>query len=180
LADLPGKGDIPNNGAFQNLVQGNTATKLEVNDGSATTIMLSENIQKDNGYSWMGTQAGIAEQYFGMVWVVNLTPAPGNTNYDQVGIGKEATPIVSNGPWYARPGSSHPVGTFNVVFLDGHTRGMRPDIDYAVYQSLLTANGRKCDDPAMHRGADTMSLPPADPIRVFRTRAPLSETDYGD
>lgn len=174
------KGETLENGPFHNLTDGRATSKIEVNDGASTTIMLSENIHKDSSYSWLGVGANqMAEQHFGMVWVVNVTPSSGTpmNNYDQVGIGKEIVPPSSIRPWYARPASGHPVGSCNVVFLDGHATSITPEIDYTVYQQLLTSNGRKCEDPAMHRGMDTAALPATDPIKVFRLAPPVSESD---
>ena len=38
----------------------------------------------------------------------------------------------------------------NVAFCDGHGDFLRDDIDYAVYQQLMTPWGRKCVDAAKH------------------------------
>ena len=47
----------------------------------------------------------------------------------------------------ARPSSQHPTGV-NVAFADGHVNFMREDIDYYVYQQLMTPHGKKSDMPA--------------------------------
>ncbi len=63
----------------------------------------------------------------------------------------------------------------NVVFADGHTQYLRDDIDYIVYQRLITPNGRNCVDP-VNWGNPVGSSPPA--IVTFRKAPPLSEADY--
>ena len=45
----------------------------------------------------------------------------------------------------------------NVTFCDGHGQFLRDDIDYTVYQQLMTTNGRKCVDPADHTNNNTGS-----------------------
>jgi len=61
----------------------------------------------------------------------------------------------------------------NVVFADGHTQFLREDIDYLVYQRLLTSNGKKCVDPIAWTPVSTGS-----PIDIYRKAPVLSETDY--
>ncbi|MEX2316774.1 MAG: DUF1559 domain-containing protein [Pirellulales bacterium] len=176
-------GDAPANGLFHNLSLGRTTSRIDnIKDGASTTLMLSENIHKNGNYSWMGVGSRNAtpvpaefggEQHFGMVWVVNLSPG---SNLDDVGDQarfKEEGNVTfrSDMPWYARPSSNHPGGAMNVIFADGNGRPLQPEIDYQVYQALLTPYGSKCVDP----------LDPSDvsgPIGAFRARPPLSERDY--
>jgi prepilin-type processing-associated H-X9-DG protein len=75
-------------------------------------------------------------------------------------------------PDFARPASHHSGGV-NVVFADGHTQYLREDIDYLVYQRLITPNGKNCVDPVAW-----MPIPDPGPIHSFRTAPPLSEADY--
>jgi hypothetical protein len=44
---------------------------------------------------------------------------------------------------YARPSSAHP-DLFIVSMAGGSVRSIRADIEYRVYQQLLTPNGKKC------------------------------------
>ena len=59
------------NGLFMNLTQPNAPTVRLSNlkDGAGTTLMLSENVQKNVNYNWMGvseTQAGAATIWHGL------------------------------------------------------------------------------------------------------------------
>ena len=91
-------GDIKANGICHNLVQSSTVVRKatdDIKDGEATTLLLSENFQKDdittgitnswiNSSQWNDRSGGLqaqVEQAFGMVWVFsedvdNLTPPP--------------------------------------------------------------------------------------------------------
>lgn len=172
------QGDTKQNGMFHNLVEGGVRTRLtDMRDGASTTMMLSENIQKNPTYSWFGVAPGNpGEQQFGMVWVVNTQPAtPCQNNRDQARIGFEpdtgALNFPETTPCYARPTANHPGGGFNVVFADAHGAALTPDIDYIVYQQLLTPHGAKCVDPTDHNAF-------AGAIQAFRTAPPLSAADY--
>jgi len=160
-------GDAKENGLFHNMsVNGNNVkTRLAgIRDGASTTLMLGENNHKNSAYTWLGVsplQAG--EQHFGMVWVVDPN---GQERFSQEGSGDPFASNAEEGPFYARPASNHPAGVFNVIFADGHGLSIQPDIDYLVYQQLMTPNGRKCVDP---RGEDTS---------YYQLAAPISEADY--
>jgi prepilin-type N-terminal cleavage/methylation domain-containing protein len=188
------KGDTGDNGLFMNLSVGAINVRLSnIKDGTGTTLMLSENIHKDNGYSWFGARGAIinnhipqaGEPQFGMVWVVpdnnTTTPTytPGTTSsQEQERINKADDQVFPEiGPWYCRPSSNHPGGSFNSIFADGHGRAIDPSIDYLVYQQLMTPNGAKCEDPASHQGRNTNGLPDTDPIKLFRTAALIAEKD---
>jgi prepilin-type processing-associated H-X9-DG protein len=165
-----------------------TTRLSNIHDGAATTIMLSENIHKSyepyaagfpSRFSWaIGT-----EQHMAIVWVVSDLPQPGNTFVDQERIGRVGDDVYGkdpmfdpNMPRFARPASGHPSGV-NVTFCDSHTDFLRDDIDYVVYQQLLTSNGRKCVDPRDHNAG----VKPPDsthPIYKFRAAPPLSERSY--
>ena len=73
-------------------------------------------------------------------------------------------------PRFARPASAHGSGA-NVAFCDGHGMYLRDDIDYVVYQQLLTPNGRKCVNPDDHSDSGAA-------MTAFRTAPPLAEKDY--
>lgn len=187
------QGDIPENGVLQNLVQQPRAAMRgsKIRDGATSTLLFSENIHKvventanQSAYTWMGVRPTSAnpfgEQQFGFTWVPNLTPGVGTSITDdeyQAGISQEGinvAAIVANYPAYARPASNHARGAVNVIFADGHGLSIASDIDYQVYQALLTSNGAKCVDVENH--SDAVSN--ADPILTFRTRPPLNEKDY--
>jgi len=76
----------------------------------------------------------------------------------------------ANTPRYARPASAHS-GGMNVAYCDGHSEFLREDIDYVVYQQLMTPNGRKSVNPADH--ADQGAA-----MTGFRNAPPLAEKDY--
>jgi prepilin-type N-terminal cleavage/methylation domain-containing protein/prepilin-type processing-associated H-X9-DG protein len=188
------QGDTKDNGVFHNLSLATTRVQTRpdggIPDGSAMTLMVSENVHKeidDVAYSWLGiprTNPQIAsallggEQQFGMVWVVNLNPAQGNNPltyqepFGSDGDGISRSPTV---PRFARPSSGHPGGVFNVVFCDGHLDSIDPGVDSTVYQRLLTPKGRNCVDPLNH--ADLSVVDSANPIG-FRRLAPLAEKDF--
>jgi prepilin-type N-terminal cleavage/methylation domain-containing protein len=160
-------GDVKENGLFHNLSvnRNNVKTRLSsIRDGASTTLMLGENNHKNANYTWLGVlpeRAG--EQYFGMVWVADQND---QERFSQEGNGDPFASDSGNGPDYARPASNHPAGAFNVIFADGHGLSIQPDIDYLVYQQLMTPNGHKCDD--LH-GQD---------ISHYYQAPPISEADY--
>ncbi|MCO6047212.1 DUF1559 domain-containing protein [Aeoliella sp. ICT_H6.2] len=171
-------GDSKANGLFQNLVDGNTKTRLtDATDGAATTLMLAENVTKNENYSWFGVQAG-GEQQLGVVWVVNPTPGANcNDVYQQYPFnddGSQETPAVRAGQWpadmpcFARPMSYHFDDGFNVIFADGHGQSLNASLDPIVYQQLMTAHGSKCTDP----NDDSSTV-----IGQFRSLPPLAESD---
>ncbi len=170
-----GVGDTVDNGVFFNRAQGGPQSGLNtIQDGSSTTILLSENIHKDydNASAPLTWLAG-TEQQLGIVWVVNANPAAGDNLDDQErinAVGDAVNIFKSNIPRFARPASNHGDGV-NVAFCDGHGSFINKDIDYIVYQQLLTAKGSKCVDPQAHATV-------AGAINTFRTAPPLSEKDF--
>ena len=162
-----------------------------INDGSGTTLMYAENIHKSYepasssssapAFGWVAgdyARTGYPEQQLGFVWVVpssGTAPVPGNTVNDQEALNRNAQDAVTfpaNIPRFARPASAHSGGA-NVAFCDGHSEYLREDIDYIVYQQLMTPSGRKSVDPADH----TNGLPNG-VIATFRNAPPLAEKDY--
>jgi prepilin-type processing-associated H-X9-DG protein len=153
----------------------------DIRDGAGTTLMFSENVHKNESYSWFGVhpeQCG--EQHFGMVWVVwtdsnSDGPIAGDTINDQERFSQESiTDFDETIPRFARPASNHPGGSFNVIFADGHGVSLEPDMSYVVYQQLMTPQGGKCIDP------NDLTEPPADGgiIDKLRRAPPLTESDY--
>ncbi len=185
-------GDNAANGVFFDLINSKIQSRTSgIHDGAATTIMLSENIHKSYTLSnnaalqfcWLGAATTTAsnqppnapgsEQQFGMVWVVNETPQTGSGITFQEGLGKNTSDVVdfpTNVPAFARPASKHR-NVVNTVFCDGSARPLREDIDYSVYQRLLTAYGTKCVDPSNNGNT-------AGAINTFRTAPPLSNQDF--
>ena len=171
--------DSPANGVCHNrhaLVPNTLKVEVgvgQIRDGSSTTLLISENIHKYDNFDWTyGT-----EQQLGMVWVINMQPVGGDDSIEnQERINQETFPIPSewgpNIPRYARPASNHPSGV-NVIFCDGHGEFLQEDIDYTVYQRLLTPHGTKVVDPR------NISEPPSNNvIQSYRLLPPLSEADF--
>jgi prepilin-type processing-associated H-X9-DG protein/prepilin-type N-terminal cleavage/methylation domain-containing protein len=192
-------GDTADNGMFhdqagyERLSPPQKAPKMRmssINDGSGTTLMYTENIHKSYdstvasgapAFSWLFG----SEQQLGFVWVnpSNGVTSPaqpvGSTDRDQEAIGRDTagtalTPqYPATMPRYARPASAHSGGV-NVAFADGHGDFLRDDIDYKVYQQLMTPNGRKCVDPSDHTKDTAINQS----IYLFRNGPPLAEKDY--
>jgi prepilin-type N-terminal cleavage/methylation domain-containing protein/prepilin-type processing-associated H-X9-DG protein len=188
------QGDTTDNGVFMNLAAYDRiptkppqARLSKIRDGASTTILLSENVNKDYEsfpFTWFGgddnggnPQFG-TEQQLGIVWVTEANPAPGTGIINQERINRDSatgapvwSPQQTN---FARPASTHNGGV-NVVFADGHTMFVREDMDYTVYQRLLTSNGKKCVDPSDW----TAKLNTGQAINIFRNSPVLTESDYG-
>ena len=200
--------DYRANGICNNFVpnfEGQTVRyPTDVKDGSATTLLLSENIHKDEtdptsaltpNSSWLRSSAfflspGQGEQLFGMVWVVdpNSPLSPANTvqerfNRDNRQPSELNVPFVALGSPYvgarfARPTSAHPE-IFNVVFVGGNTRSINENIEYRVYQQLMTPNGAKCawpDAPCKDPNGPCLTLPAA--FYNADSNNQLSDSDY--
>jgi prepilin-type N-terminal cleavage/methylation domain-containing protein/prepilin-type processing-associated H-X9-DG protein len=187
-------GDTVNNGVFLNFTeydrnrQKSPKVRLgTMKDGAGTTLMYAENIHKSyepatSGpplFCWAGNRVAMEpmEQRFGMVWVVDETPEAvlPPTLFGQEPINRNTLDQVFfpfTAPLYARPAGPHGQGV-NVAFCDGHGAFLRDDIDYIVYQQLMTPNGRKCVDPMAWTPVN-----PGDPIDLFRKAPPLSEDSY--
>lgn len=179
-----GRGDTIDNGLFHNRVRTNLTSRLgsNIRDGASMTLMLAENIHKNQQYCWMGvTRDQFGEQHFGMNWVVNDRPDGNSMNpNNQARMGVErpdildpTSPASEEIPYYARPASNHPGGVINVIYADNHAGTLSPEIDYVVFQQIMTPNGRDCVNP-VDWTADTAN---GEPIDVFRRSTPVSESD---
>ncbi|MEO0531531.1 MAG: DUF1559 domain-containing protein, partial [Planctomycetota bacterium] len=165
-------GDVKANGVFHNRLFGDVKMSMSAvsnGDGASNTIMLSENVHKPTTadgfplYTWAGVDFEAAgEQPLGMVWLEDEE----NQNR-QAGLSDDAgaTAFTSAEPTFARPASTHDTGVFNTAFCDGSAKSLSPEIDYDVYQRLMTVEGRKCID------TDT------DMQSIYRNLAPLSSSD---
>lgn len=169
--------DAKANGVSHNLVTGYNGPRLQpgsadINDGAARTLLISENIHKDEtgtpgaafAMSWLRSSAFynnsmIAEQAYGMVWVFDQSNPQRPSANMQVPFNRELDGTTSYADvQYARPASAHG-DTFVVAFCEGNTREINQNIDYRVYQQLMTPNGSKCvwtQDPPK-----TANMPPA-------------------
>ncbi len=171
--------DYKGNGLFPLLLpdfEGETVRSTDIKDGTSRTLMLSENVHKDEndsssaipnsswlrssatpGGSWTPSQG---EQLFGMVWIaagnnlVSQLVPPSNEQQrinrdERTGAVRDSPYIVQGGfitGWgsgFARPASEHP-NIVIVAFAGGNTKSISEDIEYRVYQQLMTPNGAKC------------------------------------
>jgi hypothetical protein len=145
-----------------------------VNDGTSNTLMFSENIQADRYThperpTWLAelvplayptyTKAFEVERTLGFVWhpgvdTENVTDPRlringMKDNRKEVGIWEDyssGTIPPNNYEPYAmsRPSSAHSGGV-NVAMCGGETMFLRDDINYRVYQQLMTPNHRQAD-----------------------------------
>jgi prepilin-type N-terminal cleavage/methylation domain-containing protein len=159
--------DYKANGMCHNQIPGANGPEVragtDITDGSDRTLLTSENIHKDQpgvpgvtvDNSWVRSSAlsmggQFAEQYYGMVWVYDQSNPMAPPTTLQERINRDSTPptppsgYTSTGPKYARPASAHPE-LFIASFAGGPAKSIRSDIDYRVYQQLLTPNGAKCE-----------------------------------
>lgn len=184
-------------GRVQVAVKSGTA---DIKDGESKTLLLSENVHKNitvsggKTSSWMGplqasaysaTVADAAtnatrtlnpEQRFGMNWVYDSADpfAPDPSLFQPINRDDDTTiDYAADGERFARPASVHPE-VFIAAFCGGNTKEISENIDYKVYQQLMTPNGQKvalADDPGslienLLPGTDSFMLPP------------LNESDY--
>ncbi len=125
---LPGDDDTLADGVFFNhdvdtrpLMS--SVDEISRHDGTATTLLLSENIQAGN---WNDT----AEADLGMVWFERPGKCAGINECLDVG---DAPGKIE----YARPSSYHGSGVV-VSFCDGHQHFLSEKIHYNVYRHLMT------------------------------------------
>jgi prepilin-type N-terminal cleavage/methylation domain-containing protein len=127
-------------------------------DGASNTLMFAENIQADR-YTvedWLSTASQQypitnvfhVERLTGFVWDPLVTTGVPNDPAERINGEKDnAQPTSSvaqnsmTGYLYSRPSSFH-TGGVNVAMCGGETLFLREDIDYRVYQQLMTSNGR--------------------------------------
>ncbi|MEO2048128.1 MAG: DUF1559 domain-containing protein [Pirellulales bacterium] len=195
-----GVSDLKANGICHDLRNGRNGPKVrsgaDIPDGTNNTLLLSENVHKDETdfqnnqlCTWLGplqqkaagpvNLASNPEQRFGMVWVYDssnpLAPNPDfmdrfNRDTRSDTSAPYGKPIGRSTSRFARPASSHPE-IFIVTFVGGSTRSISENIDYRVYQQLMTPNGAKAVDLGSNTnevGNNGMNF----------MRQPLSDADY--
>jgi prepilin-type processing-associated H-X9-DG protein len=183
IRDPVANGVFQNNADYErNAMTAPTMRSGNIKDGAATTLMFAENVHKTYlpvsppatvpVMSWLGNPNGKlpSEQQLGFVWVANQNPQPGTSLTSQEAINGNSSQAIDFDPAipnYAIPSSGHGSGVI-VAFCDGHSSFLRQDIDYKVYQQLMTSDGRKCEDPTGGNAAE---------INAFRILPPLSEKD---
>ena len=158
---------------------GPTVRDSDVPDGANTTLLISENShKKENLASWLspaGNDPEIYEQLYGMVWFVYDPTQPGSAptlTGAQAPISQDAGYSESDflGPYFARPASEHPE-IFIAVFAGGNTRQISNNIEYSVYQRLLTPNGSRVVDPENPANNGT-------PIFELRNQKTPADSEY--
>lgn len=132
-----------------------------ITDGTATTLLISENVDSGNWTNFW-------ESRVGFVWQAGLDGAAAAPLPSQVGgedtdnlpiditdpegfegllrinekFGEyETAPAGGGALLFARPSSYHPGGV-NATFCDGHTQFLSENIDYIVYCHLMTPRGK--------------------------------------
>jgi prepilin-type N-terminal cleavage/methylation domain-containing protein len=193
---ITGPSDSEYNGLLHDLRPGrNGPVVRNIKDGSNSTLLLSENVHKDEE----GFQMGGAKN----TWLGPVLPADGsNKNYEQ-NLGMVWTyyptrpedPAMREGEsfddgmqerfsrdsltpqfygaserYYSRPASDHP-DVVNIAMAGGNARSMRTDIEYRVYQQLMTPEGAKAD------ALDYANNDEKDIMLDFMT-PPLKDSDY--
>jgi prepilin-type N-terminal cleavage/methylation domain-containing protein/prepilin-type processing-associated H-X9-DG protein len=117
---------------------------LNQHDGTTNTLLLSENLAGD---SW----TDLGEANVGLIWdpfwepdlgAAGTIPVPPGINFDPEGD-------------HPRPSSRHPGGV-NAVFCDVHARFLAEQIDYLVYQHLMTPWSRKAGQIAEMNPSPTL------------------------
>ncbi|NOY41459.1 MAG: DUF1559 domain-containing protein [Planctomycetes bacterium] len=190
--------DYRANGLFPSLLpgfEGETVRLEAIKDGSSRTLMLSENVHKDGSdvvnASWLrwappAMSPWQQEQFFGMVWIAAGTTVGDQllpTWQDQQRINRDdRTGNSLNNPYFAqgnpfgsgfaRPASEHP-DIFIAAFAGNNTKSISEDIEYRVYQQLMTPIGAKCVWPA-----DPINKVLADAFRNADPNRQLSADDY--
>jgi prepilin-type N-terminal cleavage/methylation domain-containing protein/prepilin-type processing-associated H-X9-DG protein len=150
--------DVKANGLFHDQRPGRNGPTVrlgsDIKDGASTTLMLSENIHKDEDINggvndWLVPAANMGtpvnwEQSLGMVWVYDSSNplAPINTQAPISRNPNNAIEFGGTGEYFARPAGAHP-NSVNAAFADGSTKPLNINIEYRVYQQLMTPNGAK-------------------------------------
>jgi prepilin-type N-terminal cleavage/methylation domain-containing protein/prepilin-type processing-associated H-X9-DG protein len=168
--------DLRPEAALENRVDPGFISK---NDGTSTTLLLSENV---NAIAW----PVIEETLHGFVWMIEpwkLEPRSVSST-DQIYAINVAMDEITDSEIesllqvpdrvgaamlrFARPSSQH-TGGVNVIYCDGHGAFLSQEIDWTVYKRLLTPS----DENALHPHVTKADLQTRYPL-LF---APLSDTD---
>jgi hypothetical protein len=184
--------DLRANGVFHDQRPGRFGPKVrmtDVKDGQSYTILLSENVHRDPagsasqpGNTWLRPATGATnlEQWYGMVWVVDprnpRSPQPSlmdRFNGDTRPENQRDQLYAASGTRFARPASEHPE-VFNVAFCGGSVNEIHEDIDYAVYQQLMTPDGAKAAPADAPNQRFEKTLP--DDLRFMNP--PITDADY--
>ncbi len=136
-------GALPTYGANPN----GKITADRIKDGLSATICLTENLQVNSwGFPTTGTIPTPAAKWnIGVVWLNREAPGilgpdtaiPDVLRMNRVNGQKKVADILSDRWECGRPSSNH-TGIVNVSMLDGSTIGISEQVDYHVYQALMT------------------------------------------
>lgn len=189
--------DLKPNGVCHDQREGRKGPSVkmsDIKDGTGTTFLLTENIHKDPQVSgrtstWLGmlqddafdpTNPDIGsnpEQRFGMTWPLpNLNMAPGPLDpqyFEPINRDSVGGDYTSEGARFARPASEHSE-VFIAAFCQGNAREIRDNIDFKVYQQLMTPQGLKA---AYANSPDKPFEKDLVPAKRFMN-PPLSDSDY--
>ncbi len=131
--------------AFPKPIDAQTLDYITANDGTATTIMLSENNQ---AYVW-GVQNNSDSANINWQGFVYFESNPNDVgtkiqaiNWDNRGVlaPTDLSSLSSDSAQkYARPSSYHP-GRCMSAFCDSRVISLRDDIDYSIYKMIMTPN----------------------------------------
>ena len=130
-------GDLPPGHEFSFKV---TVETIQRADGTANTLMLSENL--DSGL-WTDAEEG----QLTFLWVASAREGRADPAGQLLRLNQRAGEGQGSGKvLFARPSSSHRGGV-NVVYADGHTEFLSDQVDYAIYTYKMTADGRNLRRP---------------------------------
>lgn len=130
-------------------------------DGLSHTLAFSENMQA-NGWDYARMGDDSARWHVGIGWLYRLDAGAANTNYtkrpasqfppppvdprNKINGGALTASISSDGFEVGRPSSGHP-GIVQAAMLDGSVISLNNELDYHVYQALLTPQTTASDVP---------------------------------
>ncbi len=148
----------PAGGTFSMFGTGAPACKSDnIKDGLTQTAAFSENLLADS-WGFIGTMGDdSARIHLGMVWLYRTEtgatlaagkPTPSSPLLPVNKINGEKLSAILNAD-SARPSSDHN-GVVNVAMLGGNVSNVDDQIDYHVYQALLTPHTRASDMPQSH------------------------------
>lgn len=155
LAQNKANGIFHDRYAYPNL----RVSMTDLQDGASQTILFAENLQSTVWFrtGFPGNSDRLANT---IVWLYATDkpigagrPSPSNKITLEMRINGEADKIAKANPFVAptaftaRPSSGHGGGVM-VAYADGHTQFLNNEIDYAVYQSLMTPDNYKSSMPA--------------------------------
>ncbi len=125
----------------------------DVRDGASHTLAMSENLQA-NRWGYISNASDEVRWHSGMVWLYRAESAPPGLTAAPVADALNPTNKIDGNKLTAvigdfnagRPSSDH-TGVVNVVMLDGSVSSLSSSVSYYVYQSLMTPQSSRSDEP---------------------------------